>query len=125
MIENKISYKIIGCAFEVHKTLGPGLLESTYQKRFQYELIKAGLYTEHEKTLDLTYKGLSVDNAYRIDLIIENRIAIEIKSVEMINDIHIAQLLTYLKLGELKLGLLINFNTKDLKHGIKRLINTF
>ncbi len=117
---NDISYKIIGCAYQVHSELGPGLLESSYEACLQYELLNAGLRTESQKALPVTYKDLKLDAGYRIDLLVEDSVIIEIKSVEAISPIHEAQLLTYLKLSKIKLGLLINFNVPDLKKGIMR-----
>jgi GxxExxY protein len=117
---NDISYKIIGCAYAVHSELGPGLLESTYEACLEYELRKLGFKVEKQKSLPVIYHGVRLDAGYRIDLLIENKIIIELKSVENIIPIHEAQLLTYLKLAKIKLGLLINFNVKDLKKGIVR-----
>jgi GxxExxY protein len=123
MVElNKISYDIIGCAYRVHSKLGPGLLESTYQVCLEYELKKMGYNVEVEKALPIIYEDVKLDAGYRIDLIVNKSVIVELKSVEAINDLHIAQLLTYLKLSNIKLGLLINFNVKDLKQGIKRFV---
>ncbi len=119
---NKISYDIIGCAYKVHSKLGPGLLESTYQICLKYELKKMKYEVEVEKSLPVIYDEIKLDAGYRIDLIVNNSVIVELKSVEAINDVHIAQLLTYLKLSNIKLGLLINFNVKDLKQGIKRFV---
>jgi GxxExxY protein len=119
---NDVSYGIIGCAFKVHKTLGPGLLESSYETCLFYELTKAGFEVERQKTLPLTYNDIELDAGYRLDLVVNNSVIIEIKSVEELAPIHNAQVLTYLKLSKIKLGLLINFNTVDLKDGIRRLI---
>lgn len=119
---NKISYDIIGYAYKVHSKLGPGLLESTYQICLEYELKKIGYFVEVEKALPVVYDDVKLDAGYRIDLMVNGRVIVELKSVEAINDIHIAQILTYMKLSDVKLGLLINFNVKDLKQGIKRLI---
>lgn len=119
---NKISYDIIGCAYRVHSKLGPGLLESTYQVCLEYELKKMGYNVEVEKALPVIYEDVKLDAGYRIDLIVNKSVIVELKSVEAINDVHIAQLLTYLKLSNIKLGLLINFNVKDLKQGIKRFV---
>ena len=121
-ILNEISYKIIGCAFRVHKELGPGLLESSYEACMYYELTNTNLFVERQKELPLIYNSVKLDTGYRIDLIVENSVIIEVKSVEALAPIHDAQVLTYLKLSKVKLGLLINFNTVDLKQGIKRLI---
>ena len=120
---NEISKMIIGFAIEVHKKLGPGLLESAYQECLYYELKKADLKVEKEKPMPIVYKEVKLDHGYRIDILVENNIVIELKSVEALTDVHFAQVLTYLKLGEYKLGLLINFNVKLLKNGIKRIIN--
>ena len=120
---NNLSYKIIGLAIEVHKELGPGLLESAYQECLYYEIKNAGLYVEKEKALPIIYKDIKIDHGYRIDLLIENKLVLELKTVEKYTDIHFAQVLTYLKLGNYPLGLLINFNSKILKTNIKRFIN--
>ncbi len=117
---NDLSYKIIGCAYQVHSELGPGLLESSYEACLQYELLNEGLKTESQKALPVVYKDIKLDAGYRIDLLVEDSVIIEIKSVEAIAPIHEAQLLTYLKLSKIKLGLLINFNVPDLKKGIMR-----
>ncbi len=123
MTENEISNKIIKCALDVHKTLGPGLLESAYKESLFYKLTKEGLYVIKEKAVPIIYEEVKLDCGYRIDLLVENKVVIELKSVEALNDIHSAQILTYLKLGNYKLGLLINFNVVLLKSGIKRAIN--
>ena len=119
-----ISYKIIGLAIEVHKQLGSGLLESAYQECLYYEIINSGLSVEKQKALPIIYKDIKLDHGYRIDLLIENKIVIELKTVEAFTDVHFAQILTYLKLGNYPLGLLINFDSKILKNNIKRFINT-
>ena len=121
---NAISYKIIGLAIEVHKQLGPGLLESAYQECLYYEIVNSGLIVERQKALPIIYKDIKLDHGYRIDLLIENKIVIELKTVEAFTDVHFAQILTYLKLGNYPLGLLINFDSKILKNNIKRFINT-
>lgn len=121
---NELSYKIIGCAIEVHKILGPGLLESAYQNCLIFELEKIGLIVKKEVTLPIIYKEIKLNHGYRIDLLINNLIVIELKTVEELTDVHKAQILTYLKLGEFPLGLLINFHSKILKNNIKRFINT-
>lgn len=123
MNENNIATKIIGCAIEVHKALGPGLLESAYQECLLYKLREEGLIVEREKSMPLIFEEVKLDCGYRIDLLVENKVVIELKSVEALNDVHLAQTLTYLKLGKFKLGLLINFNVALLKNGIKRVIN--
>lgn len=119
---NEVSGIIIGCAIEVHNHLGPGLLESSYESCLQYELENRGLYVERQRGLPLIYKEISLEQGYRLDLLVNNLIVVEIKMVESINDIHIAQTLTYLKLSGAKLGLIINFNVIKLTDGIKRLI---
>ena len=122
MNENEISRIVIGCAIEVHKQLGPGLLESAYQECLYYELTQAGLKVQKEKPMPIVYKEVKLDHGYRIDLLIEDSVVVEIKTVEVLNDVHTAQVLTYLKLGNYKLGLLLNFHVTLLKDGIKRLI---
>lgn len=123
MSENDISYKIIGCALEVHKALGPGLLESAYQACLFYELNKTGLQIEMEKPMPVIYQGVRMDCGYRIDLLVERKVVVEIKSVEALHNVHKAQVLTYMRLGNYKLGLSINFNVVRLTHGIERLID--
>lgn len=123
MLENEIVTKIIGCAIEVHKTLGPGLLESAYRECLFYDLSKIGLFVEKEKPMPIFYKEIKLDHGYRMDLLVENKVVIEIKTVECFTDVHTAQILTYLKLGNYKLGVLINFHEALLKNGIKRIIN--
>lgn len=121
---DEITYKIIGLAIEVHRQLGPGLLESAYQECLYYEIVNSGLSVERQKVLPIIYKDIKLDHGYRIDLLIENTIVIELKTVEAFTDVHFAQILTYLKLGNYPLGLLINFDSKILKNNIKRFINT-
>jgi GxxExxY protein len=123
MTENELSNRIIGIAIEVHTVLGPGLLESAYKECFFYKVGKSGLYVEKEKPIPLVYENVRLDCGYRIDLLAENKLVIEIKSVDALNDIHLAQTLTYLKLGNYKLGMLMNFNVLKLKDGIKRVAN--
>ena len=125
MTENEISQKIIGAAIEVHKQLGPGLLESTYETCLAYELKQLGLDFKQQIALPVVYKEVKLDAGYRIDLLIENKVIVEIKSVEALADIHTAQLLTYLKLKDLKLGLLINFNSVRVVDGLKRILNGY
>ncbi|MFY8187156.1 MAG: GxxExxY protein [Flavobacterium sp.] len=122
-VENELSKIILGCAIEVHKQLGPGLLESAYQECLHYELLKSGLDVEKEKPMPIIYKDVKLDHGYRIDLLVNNKVVIEIKTVEQFTDVHTAQVLTYLKLGNYKLGLLLNFYVTTLKNGIKRVIN--
>ncbi|WP_317127991.1 GxxExxY protein [Gelidibacter gilvus] len=122
IIENNLSNKIIGCAIEVHKQLGPGLLESAYKECLFHELSVLGLSTKKELALPIVYKDIKLDHGYRIDLLVENKVVIEIKTVENFTDVHLAQVLTYLKLGNYKLGLLLNFHVTTLKNGIKRIV---
>ncbi|WP_353886231.1 GxxExxY protein [uncultured Chryseobacterium sp.] len=123
MIENELSYKIIGSAIEVHKNLGVGLLESTYESALAYELKKLGFNVKRQIYLPLQYKEMNIENAYKIDLLIEDKVIVEVKSVLEIHPVFNAQLLTYLKLANIKLGLLINFNTPLIKDGIYRIVN--
>ena len=123
MIENEISKTIIGCAINVHKQLGPGLLESAYQEYLFYELQQKGLKVRKEVPMPIVYKEVKLNHGYRIDLLVENKVVIELKTVEELNEVHTAQVLTYLKLGSYRLGLLLNFNVTMLKSGIKRIIN--
>lgn len=125
MLENEITSKIIGCAIKVHKTIGPGLLESAYEECLFYELKKEGLRVNRQVAIPLIYEDLKVDCAYRADLIVEDQIILELKSVESISEIHLAQTITYLKLTKCKVGLLINFNVTRLIDGLKRVVNDF
>ncbi|MBU2507293.1 MAG: GxxExxY protein [Bacteroidetes bacterium] len=119
---NKITEKIIGCAIEVHKFLGPGLLESAYEECLSYELTKSGLNIERQKPVPVVYKEVKLDCGYRIDILVENLVVIELKASEGITPVHEAQVLTYLKFAEKKIGLLINFNVLRLKDGLRRFI---
>lgn len=119
----EIANKVIGCAIKVHKALGPGLLESAYKECLYYELIKAGLFVEKEKPMPLIYEEVKLEIGYRLDLLVEKKLVIEIKSKEALNDVDLAQTLTYLKIGDFRLGLLINFNVTLLKNGLKRVAN--
>ena len=123
MTENEISKVVLDCAFKVHSQLGPGLLESAYQECLYYEISKSGLNVLKEVPLPLVYEEVQLEVGYRIDLLIENKFIVEIKSVESLTDVHLAQVLTYLKLSKIKLGFLLNFNVARLKSGIKRVIN--
>ena len=121
--ENAISHTIIGCALRVHSALGPGLLESAYQACLQFEIRRTGLRVNLQKPLPLVYHSVRLDCGYRADLIVENKVIIEVKSVECLADIHTAQLLTYLRLADLRLGLLLNFNVIHMKDVIRRVVN--
>jgi GxxExxY protein len=122
---NQITEKIIGAAIVVHQTLGPGLLESTYEACLAYQLAKCGYYVERQKQLPLIFGGIRLDCAYRIDLLINKQIVVEVKAVEQVLPIHKAQLLSYLRLSRCKVGLLINFDVRLLNHGITRIVNKF
>ena len=119
---NDLTYKIIGCAYTVHRKLGPGLLESTYEACLEYELRKANLKVESQCTLPIVYDSIKLDAGYRVDLLVEDSIILELKAVDQISPTHKAQLMTYLKLSKLKLGLLLNFNVKNMQDGISRII---
>ena len=119
----ELTGEIIGCAMRVHTVLGPGLLESAYEACLYYELNKTGLKVAKQVPLPLVYEDVKLECGYRIDLLVENKVIVEIKSVESLNPIHSVQLLTYLKLSNCKLGLLLNFNVLQLKDGIKRVVN--
>jgi len=123
MTENQIAKIVFDAALKVHKALGPGLLESAYQECLIYELRKEGLIIESEKPLPLVYEEVKLDIGYRVDIMIGNKFIIEVKAVEALNDVHLAQILTYLKLSNCKLGMLINFNVSLIKNGVKRVIN--
>lgn len=120
---NQLTELILRCAYSVHSSLGPGLLESAYEECLYYELKQVGLLVEKQKPLPLVYKEIKLDAGYRIDLLVDKRVIIEIKSIESFTDVHTAQVLTYLKLSGCKIGLLLNFNVVSLKNGIKRLAN--
>jgi GxxExxY protein len=121
--ENELSKIVFDAALKVHKALGPGLLESAYQECLYHELKKTELFVQKEKPLPLIYETVKLDCGYRLDIIIEDKLIIEVKSVESLTDIHLAQVLTYLKLSNCKLGLLINFNVLMIKDGFRRVIN--
>jgi len=125
MTDNQITEKTIGCAIKVHRALGPGLLESAYKECLHYELAKSGLTVEKEKPMPLIYEDVKLECGYRIDLFVEKRIIVEVKSAEALNDVHLAQVLTYLKLANTRIGLLINFNVNILTDGLKRVINKY
>ena len=119
---SELTSKIIGCAIEVHKVLGPGLLESAYEECLSYELQKAGLNIERQKALPVVYKDIKLDCGYRIDILVENAVVLELKSIDAVSPVHEAQILTYLKFSEKEIGLLINFNVTLLKNGLKKYI---
>lgn len=123
MTENELSKIAADCMFKIQKNLGPGLLESAYEECLFYELSKTGLPVERQKPLPLIYETIKMEIGYRVDLMIENKLVIEVKAVEALNDIHKAQVITYLKLSGCKLGLLVNFNVTLIKDGIKRIVN--
>lgn len=122
MENNLLTEQILKAAFKVHTELGPGLLESAYEECLYYELKQAGFIVDKQKALPLIYYEVKLDAGYRIDLLVENAVVVEVKAVEALNDVHTAQVLTYLKLSGCKVGLLLNFNVASLKNGIKRLI---
>jgi len=122
MDREKLFKKVLDCAFEVHTNLGPGLLECVYEECLMFELESAGLKVEKQKSLPLIYKGLVLESRLRIDILVENQIVVELKAVEELTDVHLAQTLTYLNLSGCKLALLANFNVAHLKNGIKRVI---
>lgn len=123
MTENEISYKIIGCAIAVHKAIGPGLLESAYESALAYELSEIGLDIKTQVAVPFVYKKIKQDVGYRLDILVENKVIVEIKSITELAPVHFAQTLTYLKLSDKKLGLLINFNTFQIREGIHRIVN--
>jgi len=121
--ENQIARIVFDCALKVHRELGPGLLESSYEECLCYELREAGLEVVKQKALPLIYEEVKLEIGYRVDIFVENKVIVEVKSVDALNDIHLAQVLTYLKLSKCKLGLLINFNVGLIKNGIRRIVN--
>jgi GxxExxY protein len=123
MTENEISHEIIGAALDLHGNLGPGLLESAYECALMFELAQRGLDVRCQVPMPLIYKSVKLDQGYRLDLLVEDKVIVELKSVEYLAPVHYAQLLTYLRLSDKRLGLLINFNSKLLKHGIHRVVN--
>ena len=119
---NNLTYMILKSAYKVHSELGPGLLENAYEECLFYELNSQGVKVEKQKILPLVYQDIKLDSGYRLDLLVDDRVVVEIKSVASFNEVHFAQILTYMKLSKCKIGLLINFNVKSLKQGIKRLV---
>ena len=123
MRENELAAIVIDCGLKVHRKLGPGLLESVYEECLHYEILKKGLKIERQKILPVEYDNIQLTNGYRLDLIVEDKLIIELKAVEDIHELHFAQLLTYIKLSKTKLGLLINFNVPLFKDGVRRVVN--
>ena len=123
MTENELSHLVVGCAMRVHSALGPGLLESAYEACLQYELIKSGLRVEAQKPLPLVYHSVKLECGYRVDLLVESKLIIEVKAMEALAEIHFAQVLTYLRLSNLRLALLLNFNVVHMKDGIRIIVN--
>jgi GxxExxY protein len=123
MTENELSKILIGKAIEIHRTLGPGLLESAYRECLFHDMRNSGFLIEKERPMPIVYKGIKLDHGYRMDLLVENKVVIEIKTVERFTDVHMAQVLTYLRLGKYQLGILINFDVALLKDGLKRVVN--
>jgi len=123
MTENQLSNISIGCAIKVHSALGPGLLESAYEACLHYELVSSGLFVEAQKKLPLIYQTVKLECGYRLDLWVERKLIIDVKAVESLNDVYMAQVLTYLRLTDCKLGLLMNFNVLRLRDGIRRVVN--
>ncbi len=123
MTENELSYIIRGAIFKVYNKVGPGLLESAYEAALAYELKKEGLNVQTQVGLPFTYEEISLDIGYRLDILVENKVIIEVKSVEALADVHYKQLLTYLKLSDKRLGILVNFNTNEIDKSIKRIVN--
>ena len=121
--ENEISGYIVDCAFKIHKTLGPGLLESAYEECLYYKLTSEGLLVEKQKPLPLIYEDVRLEIGYRVDLLVGRKVVVEVKSVDGLTDVHLAQVLTYLKLSGCRLGMLINFNVALIKDGIRRVVN--
>jgi len=125
MHENEITYKIRGAIFKVYNALGPGLLESSYEAALAYELINSGLNVRQQVGLPMVYEKLKMDVGYRIDLLVENKVIVEVKSVENLAEVHFKQLITYLRLSNLKVGLLVNFNSENISNSIHRKVNDF
>ena len=123
MHENEISHRVIGLAIDIHRILGPGLLEKAYEECLYYKILKSGLAVEQQKPMPLVFEEVHLECGYRIDLLVENKVVIEVKSVEAIHPIFLSQTLTYMRLGGYKLGIIINFNVEQLKNGVKRVIH--
>jgi GxxExxY protein len=125
MTDYELTQKVIGCAMRVHTALGPGLLESAYKECLCFELRNADLFVEKEKSMPLVYSDVKLDCGYRVDIMVEHRLILEIKAVEAINDVILAQVLTYLKLADVRLGLILNFHVLHLRQGIRRVVNKY
>ena len=125
MTDNELTYKIIHCAMDVYNHLGPGLLEEVYERALMYELVNAGLKAESQVALPLVYKGVDLEKSYRVDILVEEKIILELKSVAQLEPVHYKQLLSYLKLSGLRFGYRINFNEKDFKNGYHRIVNGY
>lgn len=125
MTDNELTYRIIHCAMEVYNHLGPGLLEEVYERALMYELVNAGLKAESQVALPLVYKGVDLEKSYRVDILVEEKIILELKSVAQLEPVHYKQLLSYLKLSGRRIGYLINFNEKDFKNGYHRIVNGY
>ena len=123
MTENELSRVVVGCALKVHSALGPGLLESAYEACLEYELIKNGLLVEVQKPLPLIYQTVKLECGYRVDMLVERKLIVEVKAVEALAEIHFAQVLTYLRLSDLRLALMLNFNVVHMKDGLRRVVN--
>jgi len=123
MTENQIATAILDQAFKIHRELGPGLLESVYERCLQYELTQAGYFAETQVATPMVYKEIRFDAGFRVDLLVNKKVIVEVKAIEILAPVHFAQTLTYLKMSNLKLGLLINFNVRLLKEGIHRIVN--
>ena len=121
--ENELATVVLDCAIELHRSLGPGLLESAYEAAMMHLLLKKGLFAEHQKALPLVYEDVKLEAGYRVDILVEKKLIIEVKSVEALNEVHLAQVMTYLRLSGCKLGLLINFNTVKVMQGVRRVVN--
>lgn len=125
MTENEITEQIIDASIKIHKALGPGLLESVYETCLYSDIFKRGLYIERQKPVPLVYKDVKLECGFRADLVVEKKVVVEIKSVEALNEIHLMQVVTHLRLLDLRVGLLMNFNVVRLKEGLKRVVNNF
>jgi GxxExxY protein len=121
--DNDISAQIVDSAIAIHMALGPGMLESAYEAALAHELVERGLHVEHQVAMPLTYKGLRLEKGYRLDMLVGTRVIVEVKCIGAIHDVHVKQLLTYLRLSKLRLGLILNFRVRLMKEGIKRVVD--